>query len=393
MKIIKFLFFLWLSIIGVSNNAFALQSLPYDNYVRTNSARFGLDPLAVHAQIQVESTHVNRGFNGVCCYGLMQLHGQYFKGNLQDPNNNINQGTAYMRQLLGQFNNNYINALRAYNWGPGNMHAYLKGNKRTMPRETVEYSQKIERWYISYGGKGRFFNGQVYKVNPNTKAANEQLESSRVCKPVKLPTQENVDINTVPNLPPIVMPPGVGERTVFDPTKSNQTAQNIQEIYEQIKVIRGQYDSLTKGMAGLGLLTNISQMAGYEMPTTINPTNENGGIIYQNLQAQRAADTGVYASPELKASKSKNAQISNHAFAEAEMGWTQIMCSLENVKAIQNTQTNTQKQSKDLGNRIAIERALLDASASKIRSSLVMLNAAQRNYQLDVQQAVHKYNK
>lgn len=386
MKRIIFMFFALFSTLSFS------ASLPYDSIVKTNAARFGLDPLLVHAQIQTESAHSASASNA-CCSGLMQLHRQYFKGNLYDPANNINQGTAYVRQLLGQFSNNMVNALRAYNWGPGNMRAFLRGKKSFMPRETIEYTKKIERNYIAYGGKGSAFNGQTYKANPNMKNTEEQLDNGRVCKAVKLPTQGNIDINTMPTIPPITMPPGVGDRTVFDPTKANSNAQKISELYEQIKILRGQYDTLTKSVAGLELLTNVTQLAGYELPTTINPTDGNGGVLYQNLTAQRSANTGVYASPALKSSKSKNAQIANHAFAEAEMGWTQIMCSLKNVEAIQNTQTNTWKQSTDLHNRIAIEKALLDANASKIRSSLAMLSAAQRNYQLDIQQQVAIYNK
>ncbi len=34
----------------------------------------------------------------------------------------------------------------------------------------------------------------------------------------------------------------------------------------QIQVLRGQYDSITKGLAGLGLLTNVAQLAGFELP-------------------------------------------------------------------------------------------------------------------------------
>lgn len=365
-------------------------SLAYDGIVRQNAARFGFDPLLVHAQIQTESGHVATASNA-CCSGLMQLHRSYFKGNLYDPQSNINQGTAYVRQLLGQFNNNLVNALRAYNWGPGNMRAFLKGNKRFMPRETIEYTKKIEKYYIQYGGKGSYFNGQAYKVNPNSKIANEQLSSDRVCKPMKLPVQANVDTSTLPTIPPITMPAGAGERTVFDPTKATKNAEMIQQLFEQIKVLRGEYDALTKGAAGFGLLSNVTQLAGYELPTTINAGQDSGGAIYKTLKEQRAADTGVYDSPALKASFSQNAKISNNAYVEAEMGWTQIMCSLNNVKALDDVNTNTVKQSKDVGNRIGIERALLEANASKIRSALVMLNAAQSNYSVTMRQEIAKY--
>ena len=202
----------------------------------------------------------------------------------------------------------------------------------------------------------------------------------------------------MPPLPPVVTPPGVGT-SVFDPAKATATAQNIQQIYEQIKVLRGQYDTLTKGAAGLGLLTNITQLAGYELPSSINGNGEQKfgqtGNVYQTLSEQRAADTGVYSSPDLQNSLAKNAQISNHAYVQAEMGWTQIMCSINHINSLSQAvgQTNSLKQSKDVGNQIALEKALLEANAAKIQSSLVMLNSAQNNYRTEVSQKLAKYKK
>ncbi len=39
--------------------------------------------------------------------------------------------------------------------------------------------------------------------------------------------------------------------------------------------MKGQYDSVTKGLAGLGLLTNVMQIAGFELPNGFDaqPTN------------------------------------------------------------------------------------------------------------------------
>lgn len=394
-----------MGIIGASTAVWA-ASMPYDNIVRSHAATYGLDPILVHALIQQESGHNPNICSGVKACGLMQLMpgtaSELGVSNVFDPNQNVRGGTRYLKQMIGMFNGNVVHALRAYNWGPGNMRAYLRGTKRTMPRETIEYSQKIQRFYIAYGGKGGFFysgdNTQLAARNPNTQQARGQLETNRVCKPVKLPAQASVDMNSLPPLPPVVTPPGVGT-SVFDPAKATATAQNIQQIYEQIKVLRGQYDTLTKGAAGLGLLTNITQLAGYELPYSINGNGEQKfgqtGNVYQTLSEQRAADTGVYSSPDLQNSLAKNAQISNHAYVQAEMGWTQIMCSINHINSLSQAvgQTNSLKQSKDVSNQIALEKALLEANAAKIQSSLVMLNSAQNNYRTEVSQKLAKYKK
>ena len=392
-------------ILGASTAVWA-ASIPYDGIVRAHAASYGLDPILIHALIQQESGHNPNLCSGVKACGLMQLMpgtaSELGVSNVFDPNQNVRGGTRYLKQMIGMFNGNVIHALRAYNWGPGNMRAYIRGVKRTMPRETIEYSQKIQRYYIAYGGKGGFFysgdNSQSASSNPNTQKARAQLDSNSACKPVKLPTQAGVDASSLPPLPPIVTPPGVGT-SVFDPAKASATAQNIQQIYEQIKVLRGQYDTLTKGAAGLGLLTNITQLAGYELPTSLNTSEtqkfgESGGM-YQTLSEQRAADTGVYSSPELQKSLAKNAQISNQAYVQAEMAWTQVMCSINHINSLSGTvgKTNSLKQSKDIGNQIALEKALLEASSAKIRSSLVMLNGAQNSYRTEMSQTLAKYKK
>lgn len=55
----------------------------------------------------------------------------------------------YMNYLLKFFNGNVDHALRAYNWGEGNMQKYLRGKKQ-MPAETRNYIPKIRRLSAYY---------------------------------------------------------------------------------------------------------------------------------------------------------------------------------------------------------------------------------------------------
>lgn len=391
-------------LLSIASNSFAL-SKAYDNIVQAKSGRFGLDPLLVHALIEQESHHNPEICSQVNACGLMQLMPSTARGlgvsNVFDPNQNVDGGTRYLKSMIGMFGGNVVNALRAYNWGPGNMRAYVKGLKRTMPAETRNYTVKIEKYYYAYGGRGGHFKGQAggQASNPNTTSTTASLDPTTMCKPVKLPSQTKVDYDTLPQLPSLPTPGGAGS-TVFDPAKVSQYAMQIQEVSRQIAVLRGQYDSLTKGLAGLNLLTNVSQLAGFELPNTLpsgfdepKVFGQGGTSVYKSLAEQRASDTGVFSNPELKASLNQNAKISNHAYAEAEMAWTQINCSMTTIKSLADTSTNTLKQSKDVGNRIALEKAMLEANAAKIRSSIVMMRGALMNYQVASTQAIKTYNR
>lgn len=373
-------------------------NLPYDDIVRAYSGKYGLDPILVHAQIQQESGHSQNRCSPVGACGLMQLMpgtASDLGVNRQDPTQNVAGGTRYMRSMLTMFHGNMVNALRAYNWGPGNMRSYIKGYKRFMPAETRDYTVKIRKNYIAYGGRGNFFNNEGGGANKNNTATTGKLQASETCKPVKLPQQANISYDTIPPvIPPVV---GMGGKVIFDPTKVGQYAVQIQEITKQIEQLQGQYSSITKGLAGLNLLTNISQLAGYELPQALpsgfdnNQTFGQGGDgVYKSLVEQRASDTGVYANNELQVSLRQNAQIANHAYAEAEMAWTQVSCSVQTLAAL-NISTNTLKQSKDVQNRIMIENSLLAANTAKIRSSVVMMKGALMNYRTTAAQTMRKY--
>ena len=375
----------------------------YDPIVVAKSGLYGLDPLLIHADIQAESAHDTMARNA-CCSGLMQLHRSYFKGDLYDPNNNVNQGTRYIKQLMGQFGNNTVNALRAYNWGPGNMRAFLRGTKRTMPAETINYTKKIEQFYYAYGGKGAHFKSNTGGVeassNPNNTATENQLNPANACPNISLPAQENVEIlaSQLPTFPPPKQE-GSAERIVFDPTKYEQYMLQIQQILKNIEILKGQYESITKSAAGLGLLTNITTIAGYQLPYTM-PIGQDepqlfglgGQGLYKSLVEQRASNTGVYASKEIDKKHNQTAQITNHAYAEAEMAWTQAYCSIQNLKDL-NIKTSSWKQSKDVANRINLERANLALAMAKIRANTISMQSSIISYRTTVRQYLILYNK
>lgn len=72
-----------------------------------------------------------------------------------DPVKSRAASTRMMAYLLKKYGGNTTNALRAYNWGEGNMDAYLKAgagvNGQQMPKETVDYPFKVAQHYSGMG--------------------------------------------------------------------------------------------------------------------------------------------------------------------------------------------------------------------------------------------------
>lgn len=397
---------IFLLLTGVSGFSLASGNLAYNGIVTNASAKYGYDPLLVHAVIQQESGHNNTAKSGVGAQGLMQLMPATAKSlgvtNANDPTQNVNAGTRYLKQLNQQFGN-MPHALYAYNWGMGNLRGYLKGTKKVMPKETQEYVPKIAKHYKNYGGTGSYFNGNVLGssstgiTNSNGKKIQSKLEVENACKAVNLPSAEDISIDSGVALPTVPPTTNAGGRVVFDPTKNTNAMIQVQNLLEQYQVLRGQYDSLTKGLAGLGLLTNVAQIAGFKLPNGFDPAptnifgNENQQDAYNELQRQIATNTGVYASKELGQIQNITASRVNTAYVDSEVTWTQVNCSTQNLKALASVKPQGLKQAKDLANAIALENAMLVANQAKLKANMLMLQSGLESYKLASHQAVSKF--
>lgn len=71
-----------------------------------------------------------------------------------DPSKSRAAASVYMRQLLKRYNGNVDNALRAYNWGMGNVDKWIANGSdiSQLPKETREYTGKV------YGNMGNARN-------------------------------------------------------------------------------------------------------------------------------------------------------------------------------------------------------------------------------------------
>jgi hypothetical protein len=122
----------------------------YERYINKSAATYGLDPALIKAVIVAESGGNANARSRAGARGLMQLMpataADLGVKNSYDPQQNIEGGSRYLRQLLDRYNGNLHQALAAYNWGMGN----LERRPDKMPQETKNYIAKIEGYYRSY---------------------------------------------------------------------------------------------------------------------------------------------------------------------------------------------------------------------------------------------------
>ena len=122
------------------------------------SQEVGIDPNIARAVAMQESGGRQDVVSPAGAIGTFQLMPDTAKELGVDPHDldqNIRGGIMYLKQMHDRYGGNWDRALYAYNWGPGNMDAYLQTGKgldgRPMPSETLNYVP---------GVRGRLSGGQ-----------------------------------------------------------------------------------------------------------------------------------------------------------------------------------------------------------------------------------------
>jgi soluble lytic murein transglycosylase-like protein len=117
------------------------------------SAKFhGVDSALVHAVISAESGYNPGALSKAGARGLMQLMPataqRYGVNNIMDPQENINGGVKYLRDLLQMFQGNMELAVAAYNAGEN---AVIRHGHKIPPyAETVNYVPKVLGFYNKF---------------------------------------------------------------------------------------------------------------------------------------------------------------------------------------------------------------------------------------------------
>lgn len=112
---------------------------------------FTIDEALIRAIIHAESAYQPDALSPKGAQGLMQLmpatQAELEVADVFDPLSNIEGGTRYLSQLLGQFDGNVELAAAAYNAGPGAVNQY-----GGIPpyRETKEYVRRVKILYRRY---------------------------------------------------------------------------------------------------------------------------------------------------------------------------------------------------------------------------------------------------
>jgi len=115
----------------------------YAPLIYAAAEKHGLDPKLIEAVVRTESDFNAQAVSSVGAQGLMQLMPETAAdlgvSDAFNPEQNIEAGSRYLKQLMQRYDGDTKLALAAYNWGMGN----LERNPERMPQETVNYVAKI----------------------------------------------------------------------------------------------------------------------------------------------------------------------------------------------------------------------------------------------------------
>ena len=121
---------------------------PFSEFVAAAAARYGVEAELINSVIAVESNFDPQAISRKNARGLMQLLPETATRlgvkNIFDPQENIDAGTRYLRDLLQRYKNDLPLALAAYNAGPERVEQY----GRVPPyAETISYVRRVKRHY------------------------------------------------------------------------------------------------------------------------------------------------------------------------------------------------------------------------------------------------------
>ena len=125
----------------------------YGAYIRSAAEKHGLDENLIHSIIEAESNYNPGAVSVKGAVGLMQLipetASRYGVDNAYDPQQNIDAGVRYLKDLFSQYSDNLRFVLAAYNAGPD---AVKKHNGVPPFPETERYIRRVLTIYNRRGG-------------------------------------------------------------------------------------------------------------------------------------------------------------------------------------------------------------------------------------------------
>ena len=150
-----------------SSNTFNASIVPnnYGPLIAQAAQANGVNPSHIAALAEIESNfNPNAPSYNNSSFGVMQInrdaHPAFFaQQNWKDPQANINYGTQYYAGLLRKYGDP-VAAAMAYNAGPGNYDAYLRGEMPDGRKKTemINHGKKFAAAMYKYGGGGEALN-------------------------------------------------------------------------------------------------------------------------------------------------------------------------------------------------------------------------------------------
>lgn len=129
------------------------QQAKYDGLVQIFCDKHGVDPKLVHSIIAAESDYDPGAVSSKGAVGLMQLMPQtatdYGVRNAFDPEENIEAGVRYLKDLSKTYEDDLDQVLAAYNAGP---EALKKYSGIPPYPETIRYIRKVKSLFADQGG-------------------------------------------------------------------------------------------------------------------------------------------------------------------------------------------------------------------------------------------------
>jgi hypothetical protein len=129
-----------------------LLDVPYANFISESASAHGVAPELVASVIAVESNFNPNAVSWRFARGLMQLMpgtaARFGVTKVFDPQQNIEAGTRYLKELLLRYKGDLALTLAAYNAGPDRV-----GQYRSVPpyRETRDYVRRVtEKFHKTY---------------------------------------------------------------------------------------------------------------------------------------------------------------------------------------------------------------------------------------------------
>ena len=133
-----------------------LLDVPFANFIASSAQIHGVAPELVASVIAVESKFNPNAISLKSARGLMQLMpetaARFGVTNVFDPQQNIDAGTRYLKELLQRYNGDLALTLAAYNAGPDRVELF-----RAVPpyRETRDYVRRVtQRFWQTYKTSG-----------------------------------------------------------------------------------------------------------------------------------------------------------------------------------------------------------------------------------------------